>query len=130
MRVNEGMEGREGEWSWERELAGHFGNLSPGMRGSFRNPRPGMKVGEVVEDGRLGLGRKVEGGWETEEAEAAREHFRVVVIRPDVVEQLDLSVPDKARRWRFTFVGEGGDKEAEGEGGEVIGEWRKEELWP
>lgn len=34
-------EGRE-DWSWERELTGHFGNMSPGMRGSFANPPPGM----------------------------------------------------------------------------------------
>ena len=26
---------KEGEWSWKREITGHFGNLSPGMRGSF-----------------------------------------------------------------------------------------------
>jgi pyridoxamine 5'-phosphate oxidase len=33
MRVADGMEGKEGEWSWSREVTGHFGNLSPGMRG-------------------------------------------------------------------------------------------------
>ena len=26
-------EGREGEWSWGRELTAHFGNISPAMRG-------------------------------------------------------------------------------------------------
>ena len=26
-------EGKEGEWSWGRELTAHFGNCSPGMRG-------------------------------------------------------------------------------------------------
>jgi pyridoxamine 5'-phosphate oxidase len=26
-------EERKGEWSWERELSAHFGNVSPGMRG-------------------------------------------------------------------------------------------------
>lgn len=25
----------DGEWSWGREVTGHFGNLSPGMRGMF-----------------------------------------------------------------------------------------------
>jgi len=25
-------DGKE-EWSWKRELGGHFGNMSPGMRG-------------------------------------------------------------------------------------------------
>lgn len=29
------QEGDEGEWSWGRELTGHFGNCSPGMRGSL-----------------------------------------------------------------------------------------------
>jgi len=28
-------EGMEGEWSWKREVRGHFGNCSPGMRGEF-----------------------------------------------------------------------------------------------
>lgn len=48
-RVRRALEGRmrvvakEGkeEWSWGREVTGHFGNMSPGMRGSFRNPPPG-----------------------------------------------------------------------------------------
>ena len=26
---------KEGEWSWKRELTGHFGNNSPGLRGLF-----------------------------------------------------------------------------------------------
>jgi pyridoxamine 5'-phosphate oxidase len=26
-------QGKEGEWSWKRELDGHFGNSSPGIRG-------------------------------------------------------------------------------------------------
>lgn len=33
MRVVEGGEDKLGEWSWGRELTGHFGNCSPGMRG-------------------------------------------------------------------------------------------------
>jgi hypothetical protein len=27
-------EGKKG-WSWKREVTGHFGNMSPGMRGEF-----------------------------------------------------------------------------------------------
>ena len=54
----------------------------------------------------------------------AREHFRVVVIKPDEVEQTDLSDPAKARRWRYTFVSE------QGPGGETKGEWKVVELWP
>ena len=33
MRVVDGS--KEQEWSWGRELTGHFGNCSPGMRGMF-----------------------------------------------------------------------------------------------
>lgn len=35
-------ENKRKQWSWKKELTGHFGNMSPGMRGSFRNPPPGM----------------------------------------------------------------------------------------
>jgi pyridoxamine 5'-phosphate oxidase len=35
MRVREGEEERVGDWSWEREVRGHFGNCSPGMRGEL-----------------------------------------------------------------------------------------------
>lgn len=40
MRVVGEESKREG-WSWGRELTGHFANMSPGMRASFRNPPPG-----------------------------------------------------------------------------------------
>lgn len=39
MRVVEGAQDKEGEWSWGRELTGHFGNCSPGMRGIEVNCR-------------------------------------------------------------------------------------------
>lgn len=55
----------------------------------------------------------------------ARANFRVVVIRPDEVERLDISDPAKARRWRYTFV-----PHDEGEGEGQGGKWREEELWP
>lgn len=35
MRVVKGMEGKEGDWSWTKEITAHFGNLSPGMRGTL-----------------------------------------------------------------------------------------------
>lgn len=54
----------------------------------------------------------------------ARENFRVVVIKPEEVEQLDISDPATARRWKYTFVVE------EGHGAEGKGEWKTEELWP
>jgi len=60
--------------------------------------------------------------------EVARRNFRVVIIKPNEVEQLDLTEPDKARRWKYTYVGtEGGQT---GQRGETVGEWKKEELWP
>ena len=47
----------------------------------------------------------------------ARKNFRIVVIRPEVVEQTDLSDPKKSRRYRYTYNGEDGS-------------WKEEELWP
>lgn len=29
-------EGKQGDWSWNKELTGHFGNMSPGMRGESK----------------------------------------------------------------------------------------------
>ena len=75
-------------------------------------------------DSSLALGHKIS----DLEDEVARQNFRVVIIKPEVVEQLDLTDPDKARRWRYTYVGEGTDHGSST--GEMIGEWHKEELWP
>ncbi|TAQ84060.1 hypothetical protein B7494_g7615 [Chlorociboria aeruginascens] len=114
----------EDSWSWEREATAHFGNLSPEMRGTFKNPVPGSPISIPPSDKGLALGQKVEGY----EDKLARKSFRVVIIRPDEVEQLDLTVPDKARRWRFTYVCSNGG--SSGQKGEHIEEWTKEELWP
>ncbi|PQE10246.1 zn 2cys6 transcription factor protein [Rutstroemia sp. NJR-2017a WRK4] len=114
-------ESEKANWSWEKELTAHFGNLSPGMRGSFKNPVPGTPVSNPPNDKALSLGQKVS----DLNDEAARKNFRVVIIKPESVEQLDLTEPDKARRWRYTYVGPSG-----GENEEVVGEWKKEELWP
>lgn len=35
MRLVKGMEGKQGDWSWSKEITGHFGNMSPGLRGWF-----------------------------------------------------------------------------------------------
>jgi hypothetical protein len=111
-------------WSWEKELTAHFGNLNPAMRGSFKNPVPGSPVSIPPADKDLALGQKV-----TDlNDEVARRNFRVCIIKPDEVEQLDLSDPDRARRWKYTYVGlDGGHA---GQRGDDIGEWKKEELWP
>lgn len=118
--------GKDGEeWSWEREINAHFGNLSPAMRGSFKNPSPGTpratepgrgeKLGQTVGDELLG-------------DELARKNFRVVVVVPETVELVDLKDPEDQRRWLYTFVGAGA--EAKTPGGEVKGGWEVVELWP
>lgn len=127
-RVGERMrvvdEAKKAEWSWATEATHQFGNLSPGMRGSFKNPVPGSPVSIPPSDKSLELGQQVTGL----DDEASRRNFRVVIICPEEVEQLDLTEPDKARRWKFTYVGPDGGKP--GQRGADVGEWKKEELWP
>jgi hypothetical protein len=53
----------------------------------------------------------------------ARQNFRVVIIKPEVVEQLDLSDPSQARRWKFTRWGKGQTEE-------TIGEWKRRNFGP
>ncbi|KAL2349754.1 pyridoxamine 5'-phosphate oxidase-domain-containing protein [Cryomyces antarcticus] len=105
--------GEEGNWSWAKELTAHFGNNSPGLRGSFRAPPPGQPTSEPYDDKELQLGSKVEDLNDP----VARKNFRVMVIKPEQVEKLDLSDPVKARRQKYTFV----DSSAE---------WKHEECWP
>ncbi|OTA36344.1 26S proteasome regulatory subunit rpn-1 [Hortaea werneckii EXF-2000] len=104
-------EGRD-QWSWKRELVGHFGNISPGMRGSFKNPPPGQPVDQPY-DTNLKTGEKVT----TLDDPVSRSNFRVVVIKPEEVESTDLSDPVKARRQRYTY-----DKST--------GKWSHVETWP
>ncbi|KAI0380071.1 pyridoxamine 5'-phosphate oxidase-domain-containing protein [Hypomontagnella monticulosa] len=113
------------EWSFSREITAHFGNLSPLMRGSFRNPPPGTLVAVPVEDDRLRLGQKVT----SLDDEVARANFRVVVVVPDEVDRTDLSDPERGRRWRYTFVGDG-KAESTTLGGLVENGWQKVETWP
>lgn len=123
-------EGKEG-WSWNKELTSVFGNQSPGIKGmytspllwecfglttpgSFRNPPPGKPKTEPYDDKNLKLGSTVDDLHDP----VARKNFRLVVIVPDSVEQTDLSDPEKARRYRYTF-----DPSADAG-------WKTEELWP
>lgn len=69
-------EGKDG-WSWAKELTAHFGNLSPGMRGTFKNPVPGSPVSIPPADKSLGLGQKVEDLHD----EVARKNFRLIIIK-------------------------------------------------
>ncbi len=116
-------EGKE-SWSWNTELTAHFGNLNPMMRGSFKNPTPGSPVSVPPKDSSLSLGQKVMDLHD----KVARSNFRLIIIKPDEVEQVDLSNPAEARRWNFTYVGPNGGKDSQA--GEDVGEWKKEELWP
>jgi len=104
--------GKEGEWSWLKEMDGHFGNLAPGMRGTFAAPPPGRPVSEPYNKD-LKLGTKID---DLHDAEA-RKNFRVVVIKPESVEQTDISDPQKARRYLYTFE-------------EESNKWTETEEWP
>lgn len=137
-------------WSWARELTAHFGNMSPVMRGSFKGPPPGTPVssstsstGNADQHG-LRLGEKVS----DLDDRIARQNFRVVVIRPSVVERLDLGDPARSRRHRYTFVGPGSSSSTAGaastsassdddshvisstDAGDGSSEWTEVELWP
>ncbi|KAK3338408.1 hypothetical protein B0H65DRAFT_321965 [Neurospora tetraspora] len=110
-------------WSWSREVTAHFGNLSPVMRGTFKGPPPGQPVAFPPGKGEE-LGQEVE---DLQDA-VARKNFRVVVIVPTEVDQVDLSDARRPRRWLYLWRGNSyQSKEA---GGEVEGEWEKVEVWP
>jgi len=118
-------------WSWAREVTGHFGNMSPLMRGSFKRPPPGAPVAGS-------LGPKTSGQVQQEEVEdledeEARRNFRAVVIVPTEVDQVDLSDPKRPRRWLYVYKGESLDNimpiQPTMPGGEIVGDWEKCELW-
>ncbi|KAK3352369.1 pyridoxamine 5'-phosphate oxidase-domain-containing protein [Lasiosphaeria hispida] len=124
-----GLGGEEGEkkegWSWSREVTGAFGNMSPIMRGTFRNPSPGSPlIIPVPPETGLGLGQMVE----DLEDPVARANFRVVVIVPTEVDQVDLSDAKQPKRWLHVY--RGASYKSTQPGGEVIGEWETVELWP
>ncbi|ATY60155.1 FMN-binding split barrel-related [Cordyceps militaris] len=111
---NTEADAEDSTWEWAKELTAHFGNLSPIMRGSFRNPAPGTPVSQAPGPG-LNLGQKVENLHD----DIARSNFRVLVIVPEQVDQVDLSDPDRGRRWRHELTANGD---------EVV--WTTTELWP
>lgn len=110
-------------WSWGTEVTAHFGNLSPGMRGTFRGPPPGQPIAVPLEKGQE-LGQEVE----SLDDEEARKNFRVMVIVPDEVDQVDWSNQKKPQRWLYTYRGK--SWQAKEAGGEIIGEWEKVEVFP
>lgn len=116
MRPSPSSSLEKGDFSFARELTAHFGNLSPGMRGSFRNPPPGTPLTKDPGEG-LGLGQQVEDLHD----EIARRHFRVVVIVPEEVDRVDLTDPKEGRRWNYRLVdGPDGTNKT----------WAVTELWP
>ncbi|KAK6533309.1 hypothetical protein TWF694_002261 [Orbilia ellipsospora] len=122
LRRNEGGNG-EG-FDFGREYKAHFGNLSPVLRGSFRNPLPGAPK----ELGTGGLTPKSPIGDEELNQEVALDNFRVVVIEPTRVEYLNLDGPLK-----LVWVPVGGEAEKSemlGKFGKVDGDWREVEVWP
>ncbi|KAK6350305.1 hypothetical protein TWF696_006536 [Orbilia brochopaga] len=117
--------GGDGEgFDFAREHKAHFGNLSPPLRGSFRNPLPGapkelgdqgLKPSQPIGDDELG-------------EETAQTNFRIAVIDPSRVEYLDLEGPSR-RVW--VPVGSDAEKvENLSSLGKVVGDWREVELWP
>jgi hypothetical protein len=129
MRTKEGSQHAEQnkDWSWKREVENNFENLSPMMRGSFKNPPPGQPL-EKGEDEQAGEGLGQKAGHLSEE-ELARKNFRVCIITPEEVEVVDLNDPAKATRQIWTLSAEVG-----GPGGsdvsKPVGEWNKVETWP
>ncbi|OHE91463.1 hypothetical protein CORC01_13235 [Colletotrichum orchidophilum] len=115
----------DNNWTFSREVTAHFGNLSPAMRGTFRNPAPGTSRAANPPSDTLKLGQKVE----DLEDEVARRNFRVVVIVPTEVDQTDLSASDDPRRYLYRFVGAEADGTPAGSAERVNG-WEKTELWP
>lgn len=111
-----------GGWTFAREITAQFGNLSPLMRGLFKNPPPGTP--KKPEDGDGALGRQVD---DLDDAEA-RANFRVVVIVPAEVDQTDLSDPKEPRRWIYRRSSRDSASLEDGAPGETG--WEKIEVWP
>lgn len=83
------------------------------MPGTFQNPPPGQKTDEPYDKEHLHIGEKVI----DLEHPTARKNFRVVVIKPEVVEAIDLNDPAKSRRRVYTY-------------NTSTGQWDSEERWP
>jgi hypothetical protein len=88
--------------------------------GSFRNPLPGQPRSQLPSNPDLRLGQKVTNLHDP----VARENFRVVLILPEEVEQLDLSDLDDVRRRKWTLVM--GEDDEDG----PHGQWEEAEIWP
>lgn len=85
--------------------------------GSFRNPPPGQPRSSTPNQSNLGLGQKVTDLHDP----VARANFRVVVIRPEEVERLDLNDQENGKRWIWKWTEELGNDTAQ---------WHEIEVWP
>ncbi|CAI7611819.1 unnamed protein product [Penicillium glandicola] len=103
------------KWTWENAVTKYFANHSPVARGSFQNPRPGQPRSLTPSQPGLKLGQKVLDLHDP----IARANFRVVVIRPEEVERLDLNDQENCKRWNWTLMdGVDGSR------------WNEIEVWP
>lgn len=114
----------QNNWSWKLEVENHFENLSPIMRGSFKNPEPGKAIVLGTDHPSEGLGQK---GGHLADEDLARANFRVAVITPEEVEQVDLNDPSNSKRriWSLAEEACGADN-----GSKTVGEWNVVEAWP
>ncbi|KAJ5177541.1 FMN-binding split barrel-related protein [Penicillium coprophilum] len=115
LRVKGGADSDVAKWTWQNAVTKYFANHSPVARGFFRNPPPGQPKSSTPSQSDLKLGQKVLDLYDP----VARANFRVVVIRPEQVERLDLTDQENAKRWNWTFVD--GDDGAQ---------WDEIEVWP
>ncbi|KAK6508125.1 hypothetical protein TWF506_010228 [Arthrobotrys conoides] len=123
-RLSKDGGGNSSEFDFAKEYKAHFGNLSPVLRGSFRNPLPGAP--KELGDG--GLTPKCPIGDDQLDEEVALSHFRVAVIEPTRVEYLDLEGRTKTI---WVLVGSNSEKDEQLENfGKVDGTWREVEVWP
>lgn len=104
------------KWTWERAVTKYFANHSPVARGSFRNPPPGQPKDQTPSSSDLKLGQKVTDLHDP----VARSNFRVVIIRPEEVERLDLTDQENGKRWNWKVT------DADGTGSR----WEEIEVWP
>jgi hypothetical protein len=114
LRVKGDNDGDIAKWTWEKAVTKYFANHSPIARGSFRNPPPGQPRSSIPSQLDLKLGQNVSDLHDP----VARANFRVVVIRPEEVERLDLTDQENGKRWNWTLI-DGSN-----------GSWNETELWP
>ncbi|KAK2880060.1 hypothetical protein FQN49_000607 [Arthroderma sp. PD_2] len=110
-------------WSWETEITTHLANLSPSMRGTFRQDLPG-----APKSGPAPIPPEPLAGEEILHDPTARKNFRVVVIKPEEVEYIHDEGPGHSRneRFRWELVSSDSSSTTTTDG---RWHWREEELW-